>query len=209
MEASAHLLSEKETKKFIDTANDLLDAERRNHWDILFTKHIFTYERPNEFTGYCVPDLNKIAQIIKYFTPKTDVLKTKLNKLLFYTDFTYYKQSGYSMTGISYRAIPHGPVPSAYDKMYTKLCDDKLISLKHIPFADGNYGEAIMGTNAFDDSLFSDLEKKILEGITKKFLKLKTKEIVDLSHQEEAWISNEENKQIISYQKFAFDLKNM
>lgn len=209
VEASAHLLNEKEMKKFIDTANDLLEAEKKNQWNILFTKHIFIYDRPNEYTGYCVPDLNKVAQVINFFTQKTNVLKTKLNKLLFYSDFSFFKHSGFSMTGISYRAIPHGPVPSAYDKMYTKLCDDELITLKHIAFPDGNYGEAIMGTNAFNDKLFTDAEKNILEQVSKKFLKLKTKEIVDFSHQEKAWINNEEKKDLISYQKFAFDLKNL
>jgi putative zinc finger/helix-turn-helix YgiT family protein len=209
VEASAHLLGEKELKKYIDTANTLLDADKKNHWDILFTKHIFAYERPNEFTGYSVPDLNKIAQIINYFTQKKDVFKTKLNKLLFYADFGYYKHSGFSMTGITYRAIQMGPVPSEYYKMYGKLCDDELIAIKHVQFVDGNYGEAIVGAQEFDDSLFSDVEKNILEQVSKNFLELNTNEIINKSHEEQAWISNEGSKELISYQKFAFDLKNL
>jgi len=51
--------------------------------------------------------------------------KAKLNKLLFYSDFGYYKKTGYSITGTSFRAIPLVPVPVSYDKLLIKLCDDE------------------------------------------------------------------------------------
>ncbi|MGQ0827259.1 MAG: type II toxin-antitoxin system antitoxin SocA domain-containing protein [Bacteroidota bacterium] len=209
VQASAHLLSEREIRKFTDTANALLEENKRNHWNILFTKHIFNQERPNEYTGFSCPDLSKIAQVINYFSHEKEVFKTKLNKLLFYADFGHYQQCGFSITGISYRAIKFGPVPSEYDKMYMKLCDDKLIALKQVEVANGDYGDAISGTQKFNSSLFSDLEKNILEQVGKKFLNLNTKKVVDKSHQEQAWISNEGNKNLISYQQFAFDLKNL
>ena len=210
VEASAHLLSEKETKKYIDTACTLLEADKKHPWDILVTRRIFAQERPNEFTGYSVPNLHKVIQVINYFSQrKKELFKTKLNKLLFYADFGYYKRSGFSITGINYRAIPMGPVPAEYDKMYNKLCDDELLTINHIAFNNGQYGEAILGTQAFDDSLFSPAEMQVLEQVSSRFLELKTSQVVEISHEEEAWINNKEAKNLISYQKFAFDLKNL
>lgn len=37
--------------------------------------------------------------------------RTKLNKLLFYCDFTAYLELGSPMTGFPYRKLPYGPVP--------------------------------------------------------------------------------------------------
>ncbi len=109
IEASSHLLSEKEKKKFVENAEDLLQEQKDNLWNTLLSRHIFTYENANEFSGYKKPDFIKIANIIKFFSDRIDtIFKTKLNKLLFYSDFGYFKKTGYSISGITYRAITMG-----------------------------------------------------------------------------------------------------
>ena len=206
VQASSHLLDEKETVKFINSATQLIESNKKNQWSILFTKYVFHFDRPNQYNGYTVPDVNKIAQIIYYFTQKNELFRTKLNKLLFYTDFIMFSRTGHSMTGICYRAIQKGPVPSAYQILYAKLCEDGLISTKSIPIGDEAF-DAIVGELKFDEHTFSNLEIKVLEEISDRFLKIKTKDLVEISHNESAWIQNIEKKTIISYQQFAFDLK--
>lgn len=206
VQASAHLLSEKETNKLIHAAQQVLETYKKNQWDILLNKYVFNFSQLNQYNGYTIPDLNRIAQIICYFTQSGELFRTKLNKLLFYTDFVTFSRSGYSMTGLSYRAIQRGPVPSSYQNLFAKLCEDGLISTKSVTIGDEDF-EAIVGEKKFDAELFSELEVNVLKEIHEKLLNIKTNELVQLSHTESAWIKNQEKKEIISYLNCSFDLK--
>jgi len=206
VEASIHFLSEKEQMKLTSQIQKLQEQEKSDLWDHLFEEKIFTDHKPSEYNGYRIPDLEKIAKVISFFSEATETYKTKLNKLLFYTDFLMYKRTAHSMTGISYKAIPYGPVPAEYDKMYVKLCDDDKINIKPIAFSDGNYGEKIIGReHATED--FNAIELDVLSSVLELFKSSTTKEVVDISHNEPAWIENEPTRNVISYQKYAFDLK--
>lgn len=204
--ASSHFLSEKELMKLTTHVTKIKEQEKKSLWDNLFEEKIFSDHKPSQYNGYKTPDLSKIAKVISYFSTHTDTYKTKINKLLFYTDFLMYKRTAHSMTGITYKAIPYGPVPAEYDKLYIKLADDNKINIVPIAFNDGNYGEKIVGSeNSFND--FSKIELEVLSSVINQFKTSTTKEVVDLSHIEPAWIENEPERQLISYQKYAFDLK--
>lgn len=206
VEASSHFLSEKEQEKLISIANKIKEKVLTNLWDHLFEEKIFRDHKPSEFNGYKIPDLEKISQVIGFFSSRTDLFKTKLNKLLFYTDFLMYKTTACSMTGITYRAIPFGPVPAEYDKMYIKLGDDQKIQLSIKYFSDGNCGEQIK-SNWNKESSFNKQELEVLSTVADLLCDKNTKEIVEISHLEPAWQENEAEKLPISYQRYAFDLK--
>ncbi|MDB5006065.1 MAG: hypothetical protein JWP45_458 [Mucilaginibacter sp.] len=204
VDASTHLLSARETQKIRETARKLQVWDEENFWDVMFEQKIFTHQTPDEFTGYKEPQLDKIAQVIAFFSTQMDLYKTKLNKLFFYADFCYYQKTGYSMTGIAYRAIPFGPVPAEYQKMYVKLADDQQIEIRQVDVGNGNYGEQIRASQAFDASIFNAVELEILEAVGRTFRQKNTDEVVRISHQESGWSENEGSKNMISYQKYAF-----
>lgn len=204
--ASSHLLMEKDTQKLILAANNLKEKELTNFWEKMFEEKIFNDHKPCADNGYKIPDLEKISQVIEHFSSRTELYKTKLNKLLFYVDFLMYKRTACSMTGITYKAIPFGPVPAQYDKMYIKLCDDKEIEINTVYFSDGNYGEQIKSLKN-NKRTFSEAESEVLTTIADKLCDKNTKEIVDISHLESAWKENKPKNLTINYQKYAFDLK--
>ena len=206
VEASSHLLTEKEKEKYLLKAKNLHQQEQNNSWNRLFEQRIFSKQVPDEYTGYKEPDLDKIAQVISCFSGNTTLYKTKLNKLLFYSDFYAYKTTGFSITGISYKAIPFGPVPAEYDKLYIRLCDDQKLSINQVLFTNGNYGEQIKASVDFDPGLFKPAELEALNNVVNVFGNKNTEEIVMISHAEKAWIENEKDKKFISYQKYSFDL---
>ena len=73
-------------------------------------------------TGYVSLSLVKIKAVMLYFINKMDeIYVTKMNKLLFYTDFLSYKRQGYGMTGLEYAALPYGPVPDQWGKVYISI----------------------------------------------------------------------------------------
>ncbi len=210
VEASSNILTSKAKDDLLAHSNRLIEQQKRQVCDNTVLKYCFTNDLPNQFSGYRKPNLKKLAHVISYFNENMSLYKTKLNKLLFYSDFGYYKKTGYSITGTSYRAIPLGPVPASYDKLLNKLSDDEYLTVSQEPINEsGNYGDLITSSVSFDKSLFEDEEIAVLKGVSNRFKELYAKEIVELSHQEKAWQQNQESKSIISYQKFAFDLVNI
>ncbi len=208
MQDSRAVLTDREYKKFSERIDKLIEKNKTDAWENLFTRQIFAHSKPTQYTGYRSPSLDRIAMVIAYFSQHVhDLWKTKLNKLLFYSDFLNYRRSGYSISGIAYRAIPFGPVPAEYEKLYVKLKDDQYASIDLIEFSDGNYGEAISSSRQFEDEHFSELERRTLEDVATKFSNYNTKQLVNISHQEKAWSENVSNHALISYQQYAFGLQ--
>ncbi|OKL42074.1 type II toxin-antitoxin system antitoxin SocA domain-containing protein [Pontibacter flavimaris] len=207
VKASEHLLSLSETEKFEQRAKKLIEHREKNLWEYLLVRQITHDDLPSEYSGFHKPDFYKVAQIISYFSQTLGVTKTKLNKLLFYADFGCYKRTGYSITGLEYRAIKFGPVPAEYDKLYVKLQEDGLVSIEQRSVAD-YVAESFSGLQPFDASLFSAAELSVMEKVRSNFGKISTSDLVEISHEEDAWIKNYEDRKLISYQKHAFKLKH-
>lgn len=205
--ASSHILSSKELAELTARVNAIIEeGGKKNSWEKMFEDRIFRNESIDEFTGFKRPSSEKVSQVISYFSSKTRLFKTKLNKLLFYADFVHFQRYGVSITGISYRAIPYGPVPAEYDKLYIKLCDDGKLETQIEWYENGNYGE-IFTSKSLETDLLSKNERLVLEAVNNKFEGMTTREIVNYSHREKAWLENKEGKSLISYQKYAFDIK--
>lgn len=206
LEASSSLLDPYEFAELINYTNTIYNEEKKT---LKIEALSFTMENadtPNEFNGFRKPDFEKISQIINYYSRVMELLKTKLNKLLFYTDFLFFKNNAYSMTGLTYKAIPLGPVPSDYELLYTKLERDDKIIKNEKAYDNGIIGEVIQGIKQNDDFNFNDKETEILNKIINKFKETTATQIKDLSHNEKGWIENEKERKKISYQKYAYDL---
>lgn len=208
LDASRSILTQKDYEKYKSTCRSLIDNKSRNFWDLMFSQKVFKNSKPSALNGFKVPREEKVARIIGYFSHHIkDLFKTKLNKLLFYSDFLHYRNTGYSISGIAYRAIQMGPVPAEYDKLYIKLVDDDLVKLEFVKFNKG-YGEALSGNIPFCDN-FTDSEISAMNLVIKKFGSKTTNEMVKISHAEEAWLDNENSKGMIDYSKYAFQISQI
>lgn len=168
-------------------------------------------DKPSSFTGYIKPNLNKISNLILFYISKCKSEfndKLKLNKLLFFTDFSYYKNYGKSVTGLSYRAIQYGPIPSCYDNLFGVLTHSKgLIDSNFIRSSENKAYEVFSSSNKYDMSCFIESEFEQINIILDKFKDSPTWDLVDLSHQEKAWFDLSESKELIDYQKYAIELE--
>lgn len=174
-----------------------------------FYSSLNIHKDPNNFTGYKRPSDKKIASLVGMYIQKclpefND--KLKLNKLLFYTDFSHYKNYGQSISGLSYRAIQYGPVPANYDNIYAYLENEQIISTEWIRLPNGSAREVFKADNDFENGLFSPEELHTINTIIDRFQNTSTWDIVDQSHKEKAWKELESGKALISYQDYAFDL---
>jgi hypothetical protein len=59
--------------------------------------------------------MSKLQELILYIAPRSEADRhfgaNKLNKLLFYSDFLAYAETGRSITGATYERLEHGPAP--------------------------------------------------------------------------------------------------
>ena len=167
------------------------------------------YNDPNNFTGYKKANLGKLANVIIAFITKCNPEfsdRLKLNKLLFYVDFYHYKLTGFSLTGLSYRAIQYGPVPTFYENIYTYFENEGIICSKWIKGENGSAKELFQTNSEFDSKYHSAEELETIDTIINKFKDTSSWDLVDISHNERGWMELHNNKGIIGYQEYAFDL---
>src|SRR5262249_37224158 len=66
----------------------------------------------------------KLQQVILYFLEHINNVhlgRTKLMKLLYFVDFDHFEAHGASVTGATYRKLPHGPYPDKIEKVIAKM----------------------------------------------------------------------------------------
>lgn len=160
------------------------------------------FQEENEYNGYKILNLNKLANVIGYFAHFIpNLYKVKLMKILWYTDALYFKRQGKSMTGLVYKHMPYGALPLAHNEiiyLQTVKIDEEIAYestiYKIIPNQDINI------------SKFSLNELNVLETVASKFKHYNTNQIVDYMHNEIAY-KNTELYKMISY-NLAKDLNN-
>ncbi|QUW20917.1 DUF4065 domain-containing protein [Sporosarcina sp. Marseille-Q4063] len=147
-------------------------------------------------SGYNKFDINKVMNMILFFTQK-GVTKTKLMKLLFYSDFLNFKRSSLSISGIPYEKLPYGPVPKDHDLLLSSIEKNNIIKINYDQVNEYTYIN-IIAVEPFDETLFTETELDAMNFVNDKFLYHGSVSISDFSHKEEGWIKTND-RDIISY----------
>ncbi|MGD0289029.1 MAG: Panacea domain-containing protein [Candidatus Binataceae bacterium] len=97
-----------------------------------------TYEFPE-----MKPD-ERLRELILYVAEKCatdpEFNATKLNKILFYSDFVSYSKTGRPITGAAYKALEYGPAPKRLLPVRDRMIDAGELEIKKIPkFAYSRY----------------------------------------------------------------------
>jgi putative zinc finger/helix-turn-helix YgiT family protein len=139
------------------------------------------------YSGYKSFDLDKLINCMLYFC-KDGLLKTVINKLLFYADFKHFKEYQIGITGTRYVHLPYGPVPKNYDIYLATLVNERAINANEV-FYDGKdfVGEEYKSVEAPTMTSFSDSELKILATVKEYFKGYSAKAISDFSHAEQGY----------------------
>lgn len=152
------------------------------------------FDEENDFNGYKILDIDKVANVIEYFSQFVDNLyKVKLMKLLWYADSIFFGRHGKSMTGLVYKHMPLGALPIAYNEI-TSLPTVKVV--EELIYDDISY--RIRPNKEVNISDFSLEELKVLEVVASTFKNYKSREIIDYMHKEKAYTDTIPN-QVIPY----------
>lgn len=203
-------LEQKMKEKFIQKAQLLLLDKKRNIFDLNFKKYLMGNHLADIFSGYRNPNFEKFTEMVVFFSEKMEPFKTKINKLLFYSDFLMFKKSCFSISGMRYKAIDMGPVPNNFQSIFEYLSNINEINITTTEFSNGYTGEkfTVRENRYFKADLFSANELETLERVANVFKSTSTHDIIELSHLEEAWKKNEKGKSEISYE-YAFELNQI
>jgi putative zinc finger/helix-turn-helix YgiT family protein len=190
-----HKFNEKEQLKI---AEKLISSDKNNVEKGLVEALHINYKIHDKTieSGYSIFNLNKLINMILYFT-QNGVPKTKLMKLLFYTDFVNYKRNLLSMSGIPYVRLPYGPVPKDHDLLLSTIAKNDLIEIEYDFYNEYTFIN-IKSKQEFDDTLFDEDEVEIMKLVKDHFKNFGSVAISDFSHEEEGW-KNTEDREIISY----------
>jgi len=136
----------------------------------------------------------KLINTIIYFAKNTKYCgKTKLLKLLYFLDFSHFKQTGKSVTGQDYFAWEMGPVPKkVFEELTNGLKPDMKKAIQDLPKSDF---QKILAKKQFDSEYFSTRELKLLEQISFIFKDSKADEMVEATHfRNEPWDKTKKTK---------------
>lgn len=190
-----HKFNEKEQMKLIDklSSNDRNSVEKGlvEALNINYKLHEKTVD-----SGFISFDLSKLINMILFFT-QNGIKKTKLMKLLFYSDFLNYKRNLISMTGMPYVRLPYGPVPKDHDLLLSTIEKNEFIDINYDFYNEYTFIN-IKAKKAFDDTVFNEEENNILRSIQEHFNDYGSVAISEYSHKEDGW-ENTEDRDVISY----------
>lgn len=201
IEKSEGVFPEERKKKIVDTL--------RKSKEILCTFEdsiIINFgDDENIFNGFQKLNLSKLFNAVLFFARDGGVFKSKLNKLLFYSDFKHFKEYTLSITGLKYAHLPYGPVPDNYAIYYATMASKDLIKFIEEPF--NNYiGEKIISSREPDLNVFSASELRVLASVSERCKEYTAAKIQELSHEETGYQQTSDGE-IISYE-YAGKLRN-
>lgn len=173
----AHLIHELENEK-----NEAYSFTR------IYEERFGNY-KPDILSGYKPLNISKLFSMILFFC-KSEVPKTKLNKLLFYADFAHFKEYSTSITGARYVHLPHGPVPDNYEHYYATLIHEEgAVRVEERFFSQQITGEYFLSQVGPDLTVFDENELSTLLKVKKHFENMTATQIREVSHNEEAYKS--------------------
>lgn len=165
--------------------------------------------RTNNLNLYTPTNLNTenllmICKLTLYFANNMDLklYKTKLHKLLFYTEFLYAKEYHQSLLNEKFIKHYYGPVLTGLDEYLKIINDTSMLTLETT-----NLGTYINPCKNIPLDSFDKEIQIILLKIVGKFKSFTSSEISDYSHLEPLWTEKDYEEEI-SYQE-AYKLRGL
>ena len=113
--------------------------------------------------------------------------RTKMAKVLFYSDFSVYQDQGVPLTGATYIRMPFGPFPKALDDAEEALGDRGLATLEYD--VSGEYDEKrIIVEDKPDMSAFEDWQIFTVDAWIEQVASETATGISEISHHHPGWI---------------------
>jgi len=133
-------------------------------------------------------DERKLKQLMLYISSKRpDISNVKLNKILFYSDFTAYAHRGRPITGVEYRRYEFGPAPVGIKGATIHLDRSGAAYVHPQRLPSGAIKRILLPVEAADLSIFEAEEIAIVDQVMAECLDHTAPELSDMSHEFVGW----------------------
>lgn len=120
---------------------------------------------------------------------------TKLNKLLFFSDFLAYRQFGKSITGHKYQKLKNGPAPRLLVPLMKQLQDEGS-AVQAVRDYHGHEQRRTLALREPNLDLFDAKEITLVADLIEEFWGKNAAHMSDLSHEFRGWLLAEEGEDI-------------
>lgn len=195
------ILDDKQKKRLGETVEQLIEnKEYRQERRLL---NMFFMTPPSEENGYRVFDFEKFSAMVLFFANKSErLLKTKLLKLLNYSDMVFFKENGISISGAKYVHLPYGPVPQNFDLLFGTMSATHVAYIE-VVYEGGYENHEVIPECEVPKNVLSEKELEVLERVYNKFKNYGSVEISNYSHNEKGYTMTNQGEVIpYSYAKY-------
>jgi uncharacterized phage-associated protein len=140
-------------------------------------------------------NLRKFMQLIVFFSHHESVKplgKTKLFKLLYFTDATHLEKAGQSITGAEYLKYPYGPVPIQGDYAIKELRKRQFIRIQRMKLSKERPMQEIIALQAPNMAVFTTQEMITISHVIEQYGDNTASVLSWKSHHEDAWLFAED-----------------
>lgn len=147
-----------------------------------------------------VQDDSKLAELIVYISrasagdPRFG--STKLNKLLYFSDFLAYGKFGEPITGATYRHLKNGPAPRDLEEIRDGLIASSALYLEERTFNAGRSQKKPVALRDAETSKFSHEQIQLVEDLIRTHWDKTSEEISLASHNYVGWKMTKEGETI-------------
>lgn len=153
---------------------------------------------PCEENGFKGFNYEKLCAMVLFFAHKSsELLKTKLMKLLNYSDMIFYKENGISISGLRYAHLPYGPVPENFDMLFGRMSADHIAHIE-VVYDNGYEKHQVIAECDLREGMLSAEELDVLNRVYEKFKDFGSVDISNYSHKEKGYRATKQGE-IISY----------
>ncbi len=202
VERNKDKINQRDCKKIMEKLDNILVNNIDSTLEENITKKYFN-ETLDKYCGYTQFNYEKLVNMILFFASKIKRLfKTKLMKLLFYSDFLNFRNNTLSISGLKYIKNYYGPTPVKHELFLGELFEKYITyQVEYVKTSKDNVEEYefIKPLEKPTMGIFSREEISSMEKVLNTFSHLTSEEITQCSHKEEAW-TEPKNKEIISYE---------
>jgi hypothetical protein len=112
---------------------------------------------------------------------------TKLNKILYFSDFLAYATLGEPITGFEYQRLPNGPAPRRMVPMRAQMEERRDLGLQEVRLKGGRTQHRVVNLRVPDLGVFTAEQIALVDRIIEELWNLDAEEVSDLSHRMMGW----------------------
>ncbi len=146
-----------------------------------------------------LPNDDKFKELILYICERSEgdapFGATKLNKLLFFSDFLSYRRFGRSITGHTYQRLRNGPAPRALKPIMQRLEEEHAVAQANRDY-HGREQKRTLALREPNLDIFHAREIALVDDFINEFWGMNATQISELSHEFRGWQLAEDGEDI-------------